>query len=81
MRLTEPTPVRLHPPRRRLILSLLECSGLDDLARAIADGLAAAEHLQPIDLFGIAVEVLSLRPLDVDVRGRRLRLRGRRAFL
>ena len=59
-RRTEPPPIRLHHSRHRLVLSLLKCRRLDDFPISIAHGLAAGEHLEPLDLFGIAVKILTL---------------------
>ena len=59
-RRTEPPAIRLHPSRHRLILSLLKCRCLDDFPISVAHGLAAGEHLEPLDLFGIAIKILTL---------------------
>lgn len=59
-RRTEPPPIRLHPSRHRLVLPLLKCCRLDDFPISVAHGLAAGEHLEPLDLFGIAVKILTL---------------------
>lgn len=59
MRRTEPPPIWLYSSGSRLILSLLKCRGLDDFPVPVAHGLAATEHLEPLDLLGIAVEVLA----------------------
>jgi hypothetical protein len=59
-RRTKPPPIWLNPSRRRLVLPLLKCRGLDDFPVPVAHGLAAGEHLEPLDLFGIAVKVLAL---------------------
>ena len=68
--LTKPPPVRLHPPRLRLVLPLLERRRLDDLAVLVAHRLAAVEHLQSRDLLRIAVEILPLHALQGDLGGR-----------
>ena len=58
-RRTEPSPIWLYSPGRRLIFSLLKCCGLDDFPVPVAHGLAATEHLESLDLLGIAVKVLA----------------------
>jgi hypothetical protein len=56
---TKPPPIWLYSPGRRLIFSLLKRRGLDDFPVPVAHGLAATEHLESLDLLGIAVEVLA----------------------
>jgi len=55
-RRTEPPPIRLHPFRNHLVVSLLKCRGLDDFPVPVARGLATGELLEPLDLFGMAVK-------------------------
>jgi len=56
----EPPPTRLHPSRNYLVLSLLKCRRLDDFPVSVAHGLASGELLEPFDLFGMAVKILTL---------------------
>lgn len=67
-RRTKPPPVRLYSPWLRLVLSLLERGSLYDPAVPVADGLAAAEHLETAHGFGIMIEVLSLDLLKLRLR-------------
>jgi hypothetical protein len=58
-RRTEPPPIWLYSSGSGLIFPLLKSRGLDDFPVPVADGFAATEHLEPLDLLGIAVEVLA----------------------
>ena len=57
---TKPPPIWLHSSWHRLIFSLLKCRSLDDFSVPVAHGLAAGEHLESLDLLGIAVKILAL---------------------
>ena len=78
---TKPPPVRLNPPRLRLILSLLESCSLDDLARLVADGFAAIEHLETTDCLRIVVEVLPFDLFDMYTGRRGARFGRSRTLL
>ena len=60
-RRTRPPP-RLDPSRNHPVLSLLKCRRLDDfpVTVSVAHGVAAGEHFDPFDLFGIAVKIFTL---------------------
>jgi hypothetical protein len=58
-RRTKPPPIWLYSPWSCLILSLLKCRSLDDFPVPVPHGLAPREHLEPLDLLSIAVEVLA----------------------
>jgi hypothetical protein len=60
---TKPPPIWLYSSGSRLIFSLLKCRGLDDFSVPVAHGLAPTEHLEPLDLLSIAVEVLAFDSL------------------
>lgn len=64
-RVAEPAAVGLYSSRGDLLA--LELGLLRDLARGVADGVVAlsAQHVDPLDRLGIAVEVLSCEWMEL----------------
>jgi len=57
---TEPPSIRPHLSWlewNHLALSLLKCRHLDDFPVSVVHDLAAGQHLESLDLFGIAVRI------------------------